>query len=152
MRSISLPFLWIQKRINWWRHLFFPYRVCSINYCLPIFWLHLEWGQSWEPWSSAVLNFSSVWLWLGSLQPALPEPVPQHHPEDNSLREALSQIMEKTTGMAASAPCSFITLSQWGLYAQFRSYDLTPCPRPCNMHLQLHKIKGPLQQMVKNSE
>lgn len=37
MRSIPLPLLWIQKQINW-RHLFFPYRICSINYYLfPLF-------------------------------------------------------------------------------------------------------------------
>lgn len=99
MRSISLPPLWIQKQINWWKQLFFPDHVCLTLYNLfPLFLATLKSEVSHEGLDHPQhLLFCFVWFWLCLLQSALPEPVLQHPAGNNSLWGVLPQSMEKTT-------------------------------------------------------
>lgn len=80
--SYALSPVLSDPKLLWWEAFFCPFcdykskltdeDICSlliayvqlITSYSPFFWLHLEWGQSWEPWLFAVLNFCSVWLWL----------------------------------------------------------------------------------------
>lgn len=65
--------------------------------------------------------------------------------------ECSHKAWRRQQGMAVYAPCSFV-ISQQILYVQFVSYSLIPCPKSCNIHLQLHEIKPSLQPKRKNSK